>query len=358
MTLLPILFAVLYTGTIWATGTTDVKNVIGPTMNPPIDFRSQIYFLPTTGVLYKSDYEITKPAKLFQTEKSSVSALLLDGSNVYFGEGLHDDVTSNLYAFDLIKEKLFFKLQLPGHIERAPLVTKNMIYVGIGPGGMVAIDKKTQKILWKKEKIEEGALHVDSTPVLHNGNLCFTSIYSFKGLVCLSEKNGDKTLVVPLKSNPKSEIQISGIYLFGMAMDADMASAKWEVPSQFYVIDLITKKKVAEKELRGFQFTKTTEVSSKERFVALSTGDLLILRLPELSINYVGEMSEPVASNPFFMNNFYCAISLMGKLACFKRLENKFELMKEQKLLQVVVGEIGYIRGKLYVPSRMGYIIL
>src|SRR3989339_232967 len=330
---------------------------IGPVLTPPVEYNGQIYFMATTGVLYKADYALAKAEKVFQTEKSSIAPILIDESVAYLGEGIHEDIKTNFYAFDLQKEKIKFQLSIQGHIERAPLITEHAIYLGLGPGGIMALDKKNGREIWRIEKIKQGKLHVDARPVVYNEDSCFPTIYEFKGIVCLNHKNGKPAFFLELGKSPKSQVVLSGKRLVGMAMEANMIETKWESPAALYVINLASKKKEIEIDLRGYSFSAPLLLNDEEAFVALSTGDLLLIQLSDGKISYIGEMQGPITSNPFFKDGAYCAISIMGRLACFTRLKEKFELIRDQSLVQNIIGEIGYINDKFYAPSRMGYLL-
>ena len=335
--------------------TTEVRTQIGPLMNPPVVSGKDLYLLATTGVLYQTDPLITKTKILFQTKINSICPLTLKDSVLYFGEGLHDDLKTEFYAYDLKQQKLKFSLPQEGHIERAPLITSDKIFIGLGPGGIAAIDLNTQKILWSKKKIEEGDLHIDSTPISYKNMICVASIYTYKGVVCLNEANGEKVFTISLEKNPKSEIRLSGHLLFGMSTEATMVDTNWKTPSTLYVIDLYKKKKTIDVNLRGYNFFASTLTSAQEVFLGLSTGDMILVNLHDGRITFVGEMKAPIVSTPFIRHGFYCAVSIEGRLRCYQRGKDEFKLAEEQEWQEVISGVVSSINGKFYIPTRAGY---
>ncbi|MBI2519280.1 MAG: PQQ-binding-like beta-propeller repeat protein [Bdellovibrio sp.] len=340
------------------TATTEVRSQIGPLINPPVVSGKDLYLLATTGVLYQTDPLITKTKVLFQTKINSICPLTLKDSVLYFGEGLHDDIKTEFYAYDLKEQKLKFSLPQEGHIERAPLVTAEKIFVGLGPGGIAAIDLKSQKVLWSKKKIEEGDLHIDSTPVSYKNMICIASVYTYKGVVCLNEKNGEKVFAVALDKNPKSEIRLSGNLLFGMSTEATIMDNNWKTPSSLYVIDLDKNKKTVDISLRGYNFFAPTLTSAQEVFLGLSTGDMILVNLTNGGITFIGEMKAPIASTPFIRHGFYCATSIEGRLRCYQRGKDEFKLAEEQELQEVITGVVSSINGNFYIPTRTGHRLL
>ncbi len=336
----------------------EIRTKIGPVMNPPITDGSNLYLLGTTGVLYQTDLPISKSKVLFQTKTSSVCPLTLKDSVLYFGEGLHDDTKTQFYAYDIKEQKIKFSLPQEGHIERAPLVTSKNIFLGLGPGGISAIELKSQKVIWSKKKIEEGELHIDSTPISYQKMICVSSIYGFKGIVCFNEKNGEKIFAIAFNKNPKSEIRLSGNLLYGMSSEATMGDTNWATPSNLFVIDLELKKKTLDVNLRGYNFFAPAQTSSHEVFIGLSTGDMILVNLQNGKITFVGEMKAPIVSTAFIKHGMYCAISIEGKLRCYLREKNEFKLAKEEEWQEVVSGMVSAINGNFYIPTRTGYRLL
>ncbi|HAZ14500.1 MAG: hypothetical protein A2X86_00385 [Bdellovibrionales bacterium GWA2_49_15] len=338
--------------------TTEVRSQIGPVMNPPLALGKELYLLATTGVLYQTDPLLTKTKVLFQTKINSICPLTLKDSVLYFGEGLHDDVKTEFYAYDLKEQKLKFRLPQDGHIERAPLITSETIFVGLGPGGITAIDLKTSKTIWTQKKIDEGELHVDSTPIAYKNMICFASVYTFKGVVCLNEKSGEKIFAIPLDKNPKSEIRLSGHLLVGESTEATIVDNNWKTPSNLYVVDLEKKQTTIDVKLRGYNFFAPTLTSAQEVFLGLSTGDMIVVNLNSGAITFVAEMKAPIASTPFIKHGFYCAISIDGKLRCFQRAKDEFKLAEEQDLQEIITGVVSSINGNFYLPTRTGHRLL
>ena len=333
---------------------------IGPITTSPVSYNNKIYFLANTGVLFKSNYDQSVIQNIFKTNKSTFSGLTLHKEFVYFGEGLHKDNQSYLFAYNLKTQKLAFKQVFDGHIERRPLYYKDIIYVGHGPGGISAYSTKTKKILWTQKKTTDGLLHVDATPIPfeRNGRLevCVPSIYKFKGLACLDAKTGDILHTQKLLLSPKSETRLVNGYMIGYATKGTMNDNEFKTPSRFYIYNLKEKKLVKDIVLRGYNFYPPIIEEGSKVFVTLSTGDLITINLTDGKIGYVSEFPEPFISTPFKIKDELCAIGIMGKLLCFKKTKSGYSMSKEKRYYETPIGNIEKeINKKLYIPSRMGY---
>lgn len=332
---------------------------IGPTINSPIEYKGKLYFLSTTGVLYESNYDLSDIKNIYQTALTSFCALTLHNGVLYFGEGLHTNTKTNFYAFDLKTKKQVFKIAVDGHIERPPVINNNIAYVGLGPSGIGALDLKTQKFIWQTKVIKSGNLHVDSTPVISNQQLCTVSIYDFKGIFCLNLKDGRETYHLASSLSPKSEIGVNGDVLFGYTTEANMNDLKGDTPSNFFIWNLKDKKLIKEVKLRGYNFFAPLVISSNEVFVTLSTGDLITINLDTGALTYVGEFPEPFISNAFKIDGALCAIGVMGQQLCYKPVKGGYALTVEKRHSESTVGQIkNMINGKYYIPSRIGYFTL
>ena len=337
--------------------TTRIK--IGPTTSSPIKYGDKIYFLAANGILYKSDLLFQKVENIFQTDIPTMSGLLLYKDVIYFGDGMHKDQKGKLYAIDLKTEKTIFKFPLGGHIERLPLIRNNILYVGLGPKGIVSIDTTTQKEIWRQNKVKKGKLHIDSSPQYYKGGICVASVYDFKGIACLDELTGKEIITYSLKISPKSEIQLAGNKLYGISTTGNLMETKWLVDSYFYVINLDLKKVTVQKKLRGFNFFIGQAINNNHVFLTLSSGDFIMISLSNGDIGYVGEYSEPFVSTPFISNKQFCSIGIMGMLRCYKRKKDKFILSLEKRYYESPIGRItAPINNTFYIPSRIGFLTI
>ncbi len=332
---------------------------VGPTVSSPLSYEGALYFLATTGLLLRFEENDKKLEKIFQTEKSSVSGLTIESGIAYFGEGVHEDKKANIYAVDLKTKKLLFKKEVTGHIERNPVVKDGALFVSMGPGGFGSLNLETRKWNWIASKVKESKIHSDSNPIFYKGSVCISSVYEFKGVVCLNQASGVVTHSQKLKYSAKSELGLSGSKLFGFAHEADLVKSKWDTPSVFYIIDLEKKKTLKEVELRGFNFYApelTTKTKENEAFVSLSTGDIITVNLTSGKITYVYEFPEPFISSTFKYKEQLCALGVMGKLLCFKKTKKGFALSNEKRYFETPIGKIKEsVNGKLYIPSRIGF---
>ena len=199
----------------------DIRSKIGPTVHAPLKYKDHLYFLSTTGGIYKSQDKLKTANLIGQTEKVTVSPLNVDGDFFYFGEGLHDSQKTSLYKYDPKLEKIVKQVSVKGHIQRALAFDEKSIFIGSGPGGFISLDKEL-KSQWSLEKVSKKTLHVDANPILYKEMVCFSSIYDYKGIVCANKTDGKIKFQIPLEENPKSELGLSGHLLYGMSTEADM----------------------------------------------------------------------------------------------------------------------------------------
>lgn len=340
------------------------RAAIGPVMNPPILYKNKIYTLATTGVLYESNPDFSKLKAIATTLNTTASGLLLHEGVLYYGEGIHHNKVTYLHAYDLNLKKEKFKIEFKGHIERAPVAQGNTLFVGLGPGGLAAVDLNKQKVAWKIEKLDGKSLHVDMTPVLVKNNLCFTSVYDYRALICMNTGNQKVLVNHKFKWSPKGQIGYQDGVIYGMLTEANFIKDNWKSPGIFFGYGLKDSKIQFETKLRGFNMF-APYVENNEAFVSLSTGDFITISLKDGAITYVDEFPEPLVSSTFKMKNSYCAIGIMGKLLCYKRRDQKnnsvtpFTLSYEKRFMETVVGQVsGLIGDDLYLPTRVGHQIV
>jgi outer membrane protein assembly factor BamB len=336
-----------------------LRSKIGPTFNSPTEHNGSLYFLATTGVLYKSNYKIDSVEKLFVGKHSTVADIVIHNDKIYFGEGLHTTTTATLYEFDIKTKKITNKITLPGHLEKKVLIINETLYISSGPGGFHAIDIKTFKKKWSVTKVGKKILHVDSTPINYKDNVCFSSIYTYRAIVCVNAISGKYDFSIVLKRAPKGDISLYKNYLYGFATEANMKNANFKVKSTFYSIDLDKKKIQAKKELRGYNLFAPMQMEDEKVMVNISTGDMLYMNIKTGGIGYIADFPEPFVSSPFKMGKSLCSIGIMGKLVCFEEKKKKFIMSKDKRYFETVVGTVGKaINGKIYLPSRTGFLII
>ena len=346
-----------------STGSEAFRSEIGPTFSAPIKYNKKLFFLSTSGKFFESDLDLKKGKLLYETRLPTMSGPTLIGDDIWFGEGLHADKKSKIYAFNLKSKKLSFQMPINGHVQRDFLGDGENIYFGAGPGGLVALDKNTKKILWKKDKIPQGKIHIDSNIVVYKQQVCVASVYGVKGIICFNKISGDLVQTYPLSHSPKGEISLSGSRLYGMATEANMVKMEWKKEGHLYVIDLAKGKKTLSQKFRGYNFFRPYLLNVDQVFMTLSTGDFLIFDLRTGKVDYVGEFPEPFISSPFVIPGVkkeLCSIGIMGQLLCFQRKGKTYVMSRKQRFFESPIGivksrEMG---GKFYFPSRIGYFML
>lgn len=334
------------------------RSKIGPTFSSPVLYENNLYFVATTGILYKSNLDLSNPEILFDGKKQSMSSLVLSGSVVYWGEGLHEDKISTFHAFDLKTKKILKEIKVDGHIERGAFVHNDILYTGLGDGGVAAFKVNTLDKVWQTKEAGGKALHGDGNIVFVENKICTTSVYQLKAIVCFDPANGKVVNTFVLKKNPKSEITSSNSLITGFATEATLIdSKKWNIPADLYVVDLLNNKINVEKELRGFNFFAPA-IFDDQAFVTLSTGDFITVSLKNGAIGYIGEFAEPFINNSFLYKNNLCAVGIMGKFMCYSKNKNGYGIANDSRFMETPIGKITMIGKKFYAPSRMGYFIV
>ena len=340
-----------------AVGSVDIRTKIGPTFMPPILKNDTLYFLSTTGVLFNSKKDFSELKIVAKASAPSMSALSEYKNYLVFGDGLHTTKRTKLYFFNTETNKIEKELEFNGHIERAPLINEDYAYVGLGEGGVSKVDLKEFKIIKNLNGHKKLKFHIDSTPVKYKSNICAASQYHSKGIVCFN-RNMEFVKFIPTKYSPKSVISLKNNKLFGFATEGSLMSAVWDVKSQFYVIDLDQLKITVSKELRGFTFFRPLELENDEFAFGISTGDLLTINISTGKIGFIGQFTEPFISNPFNYKKSICFIGIMGKLLCYKKASDRYNISIEKRYYESPIGTIKTIGNKVFLPSRIGYFTL
>ena len=356
--LLTILIFILSTTLLAAEEASEqsLRSKIGPTVRSPLFIENHFYFLSAGGVLIKANYKFENEKILFQTKLPTASPIYQYGDLIIFGEGLHNHNESSLYIYNLKKEKLVKKIEVNGHVQRAPLVYKDLILVGTGPDGLHAYDRKSYEFKWKINKHESKSLHVDSNPIAYKDKICFTSVYESKLILC-SNLEGKVIKSFEAKENPKGELSLVKNKLLTLETEADMMKLKFDIPSLVKIINLDNLKIEKEIKLRGFNFFRPLDLNNDEVMYNLSTGDMITINITNGKIGYIGEFPEPFVSTPFILNSSVCSLGLMGKLICKEKAQDQYVVTKEKRFFESIVGEVTNINGRIYAASRMGYFI-
>lgn len=342
---------------VLATKKQSLRSKIGPTVHGPVSIDDKLYFLSTSGGLFKSDKEIKKADLIAETSIVTVSPLTHIKDFLFFGDGLHDNNKATVYRFNLKKGKIDKQIKIKGHMQREIAFDKGKLFVGLGEGGFASYDYDLNK-KWDITSVNKKKLHVDSNPKIYKDLVCFTSIYSYKAVICVDKESGKLKHKYEFKESPKGELGLAGKYLYGFSSEADMMKSKFDIKAHLFVINLETNKLTKNIELRGYNFFEAPVIDKDNVLVNLSTGDILVINLESGKIEYVGEFPEPFVSKPFILGKEYCAIGIMGKLLCYKKGKNQYHITREKRLFESPVGNISIIDNKAYVPSRMGYFII
>ena len=331
-----------------------VRQKIGPVYAPPVQFQNSIYFIGSSGALYSSDFDQVKVKELFKMKLRSVAEPLLNGTTLYFGDGLHEDENSNLYAYDLVQKKIKFSISIDGHVEKKPAIFGDFLIVGLGPAGIAAFNKQTGKVALEVKKIGDKNLHVDSSPIVRNGHIYFTSIYSYKAIIGMQASDGKVLWKHETSKSPKADLVIDDDYIVSLASEGGLTTEEREIPSELVVLRSKTGDLISKKELRGSNYFPQM-ISKNEIFIALSTGDIISVEITSGKMAVVDQYPEPFLASTFFFNDSACAISVAGRLFCYK---NK-KLTYKKELGEINIGKVSdVIHDRVYLPSRAGFFVL
>lgn len=332
----------------------DLRSKIGATFSAPVSYNGKYYFVATTGVLFEADKNFKQADKLYEGKRQTMGTPTLFEDKLLWGDGLHTDQKSTLHIYDLKSKKLAKDVEVEGHIERAPLVHEGLVYLPVGPAGLMAMNLKDYKVKWQAKLHEGKKLHIDSNLVVVDKKICATSVYEVKGVICFEAKTGKVLQFGPLARDPKSEITIWKNRVVGLATEGDLVKPKFDVPADLYVYDVAADKVKLSKELRGFNFFAPT-INGDEAFITLSTGDFINVNLNDGKIQFMGEFPEPFTNNSFMKGKAYCGVGIMGKYMCYSKTKSGFALSTDKRLMETVIGKVTFDGGKLVAPSRIGY---
>jgi len=109
---------------------------------------------------------------------------------------------------------------------------------------------KDFKVKWHTKNYNKKKLHIDSNLLAVGEKICATSVYEFKGVVCLDENSGKVLQASELTRNQKSEITLWNNQIVGFATEADLSKPKWDIPSDLYVYDVNNNKMKMSKEMK------------------------------------------------------------------------------------------------------------
>jgi outer membrane protein assembly factor BamB len=331
-----------------------LRKRIGPVYSPPVALKDNLYFLGSSGALYESNLDQTVAKEIYKTSRRTVAEILLEGTTLYFGDGMHEDKRSTLYAFDLKAKKLLFKVSVDGHIEKKPAIKGDLLITGLGPGGLTAFDKHSGKIIWNMRTADGKALHIDSSPVIRGNDLFVGSIYDQKMILCVRLNDGKIIWKYETAKSPKSDLLLSNDKIVSLTSDGKIDSEDREVPSDLIVLEADTGKLVFKKPLRGSNYFPQL-ISNDKAFVSLSTGDIIDVDLKNGNINPVDQYPEPFMASTFQFQNQNCAVSLMGRLFCYKG----GKLSYKRELGEINIGKVASeINHRIYLPSRAGFAVL
>jgi hypothetical protein len=356
------LFTILFTISALAAPATipavdSLRSKVGSVFSAPVLYEKNLYFVSTTGVLYESDMDLKSVKKLYEGRMNSAGALTIAGDTLYWGEGFQGDRATALHSYDLKAKKMLKDLKIEGQVERHVLVSGNALYVPMGTGGIGRFDPSSGKEVWRNKSREKKTLHIASDLIDYKDEVCAATIYDVKGVICFQKSTGKETRFHELKKDPKGMLALSGELIAGFATSANLMDPKFDIPSDFYVIDLKEKKTRFVKELRGFNFF-APPIEGLEAFLTLSTGDFILLNLETQKITFLGEFSEPFINPPFRKDSDYCGIGIMGKYNCYSKTQNGAPAVsKDSRILETVIGEVSLLKSRLYIPTRIGFVV-
>jgi len=159
--------------------------------------------------VYCLDLDTGKLLWKFDTRWPVFSSAAVWGGRVYFGEGLHDNTDCKLYCLDLASGKELWTFQTQSHTESSPTVADGRLYVGAGDDGVYCLDPLTGALHWQHK-----GPHVDCAPTVDGGRVWVGSGYGFKGILCLSARDGSLIWNKPLPGPAWAAPSLAGGLLY------------------------------------------------------------------------------------------------------------------------------------------------
>jgi hypothetical protein len=328
---------------------------IGPVYRKVLPLNDKVYFLASSGVLYEADSDMKKSIPLFQTVNKTMSGIVSKGDLLFFGDGLHHDKVSFLYAYDIKKKKIRYKTQVKGHIEKYPIIYKDKLIFSAGPAGIHAINLKDGKEIWKIERNGSRRLHVDSTPVIVGTRLYFTSLYENKSLICANIETGKIECEYIMQGSIKNDLILIGNYLVALETEATFENTNRKMPTILNVFSLKENKIIKKINLRGYNLFASHK-DDIDINLAMSSGDIIKVEIPSGKIKYLDLFPEPFMSSSFKRNGYDCFFSTMGREVCYNK--NNKRIIEKREKFRTSVGDITTIGKKVYIPTRVGYLVL
>jgi len=135
--------------------------------------------------VYCLDASTGKAQWTFDTRWPVFSSPAVWKGRVFVGEGLHEHADCQLYCLDLATGKKLWSIQTKGHTESSPTVADGRLYFGAGDDGLYCADPLSGRVHWQHK-----GPHVDCCPLVADGRVYIGSGYGFKGVVCLSARDG------------------------------------------------------------------------------------------------------------------------------------------------------------------------
>lgn len=331
---------------------------IGAIYTSPIKFNKKLYFVSADGVLFESDLQGNNAKALFKTMKKSISGIVESNGILYFGEGLHFDEITYFHAFDPVKNKLLFKYKVNGHIEKTPVIYKNMIIFSAGKGGLIALEKETGDLIWETKKMNiSQKLHIDAIPIIHKGTIYVAAIYDNKGLLCLDLETGKVTCFIKTKFDIKTDLVFKYPRLVGLGTSASFAEKDRLKPSILYSFNIKSKKIEKEHKLRGHNyFFNYLNIKTGYMFFGMSSGDVLRIHIENHDLKYLDVLPEVFKSTGFKYAGNDCLISTRGVFVCYDKNHKRIKTSKN--FVRTSVGTNSRINKFIYLPTRFGYLTL
>lgn len=329
-----------------------INQTIGPIYVSPQKWNDRIYYLASNGRFFESDLALTTQQQIFKTAQPTISGVLIFQGIAYFGDGLHEDNSSNFYAFDLKKRKLIYRKSFVGHLEKTPVVYKKWVLVSLGPGGLVALDKASGDLVWKISRWHSHNLHIDSTPLILGQRVCFSSIYKQPSIHCANIQSGQIQWSLRLLKPVKTDLIKWGSKIVALGTHAQATHLDRDRSTDLMVISSEKGRILLKRHLRGNNLFPQRLVDN-ELFLAMSTGDVLSFNLKTKQMTYFDVLPEPIMSTPFHWRGSFCAATIQGRIVCYGPMGHT-----EEKVPHQVLGVVEKIGKSIYLPTRAGYLVL
>jgi outer membrane protein assembly factor BamB len=155
------------------------------------------------------------------------------GDRIYCGEGLHENTRCRLFCLTLDGQPAWPQpIQVQSHTEGAPAVVGNTVLFPAGDDGLFAVDAATGKQLWQFPGGKDRGIHIDAAPAVRGNRVYVGSgLYSFVA-VCLDTNTGQELWRRDLKLRAFGAPLVLGRFVYYGVGTGNMGADTFNYPEE------------------------------------------------------------------------------------------------------------------------------